>query len=427
MESYRPERPDPREARTNVKPTVLVATTTDSFSPARLAMAFVKAGCTVRAICPSGQPLRNTSAVGEIHTYYALRPLLSFARAIASARPDLVVPCDDLATQHLIDLYDQNHNRGTSGTLTCALIERSLGAPGSFPVLCARTAFMELAQEEGVRIPKTEVVTNTDDLEKWSVRMGFPAVLKANGTSGGDGVRIVRTLEEAARAFRVLEAPPLFARAVKRALFDQDMTLVGPSLLRQRYVVNAQAFVAGREATSLVACSKGKVLAGLHFEVLLKQDAGGPATVLGSIENAEMSAAAEKMVRRLELSGLHGFDFMLEAATGNAYLIEINPRATQVGHLTLGLGRDLPAALSAAVSGEAVQAAPKVTENDTIALFPQEWLRNPASPFLQTGYHDVPWEEPDLIRVSVRRRSKQNVWNSQENWMQAFSKVRRRP
>src|SRR2546429_160936 len=86
MESYRPERPDPREARTNVKPTVLVATTTDSFSPARLAMAFVKAGCTVGAICPSGQPLRNTSAVGEIHTYSALRPFLSFARAFAPAR-----------------------------------------------------------------------------------------------------------------------------------------------------------------------------------------------------------------------------------------------------------------------------------------------------------------------------------------------------
>src|SRR5207247_10672870 len=92
-----------------------------------------------------------------------------------------------------------------------------------------RTAFMELAQEEGVRVPKTEVVTNTDDLEKWSVRMGFPAVLKANGTSGGDGVRVVRTLEEAERAFRALAAPPLFARAVTRALVDHDMTVVWPS------------------------------------------------------------------------------------------------------------------------------------------------------------------------------------------------------
>ena len=98
-----------------------------------------------------------------------------------------------------------------------------------------------------------------------------------------------------------------------------------------------------------------------------------------------MSAAAEKMVRRLKLSGLHGFDFMLEASTGNARLIEINPRATQVGHLTLGPGRDLPAALYAALSGEDLHPAPKVTENDIIALFPQEWMRDPDSAFLAIG------------------------------------------
>ena len=61
---------------------------------------------------------------------------------------------------------------------------------------------------------------------------------------------------------------------------------------------------------------------------------------------------------------------MLEEQTGSPYLIEVNPRATQVGHLTLGPGRDLPAAFYAALTGEAIQEAPKVTENRTIALFP---------------------------------------------------------
>ena len=55
---------------------------------------------------------------------------------------------------------------------------------------------MELAQGENIRVPKTEVITNTNDLRRWIARMGFPTVLKANGTSGGDGVRIVHTLEE---------------------------------------------------------------------------------------------------------------------------------------------------------------------------------------------------------------------------------------
>jgi hypothetical protein len=130
------------------------------------------------------------------------------------------------------------------------------------------------------------------------------------------------------------------------------------------------------------------------------------------------------MVARLNLSGLHGFDFMLEAHTGNAYLIEINPRATQVGHLTLGRGRDLPAALYAAVSEQALQPAPRVTENDTIALFPQEWIRDPKSPFLRSAYHDVPWDEPKLLHSCVRLRRKRSIGRSQLEPVQSLSPVR---
>jgi hypothetical protein len=142
------------------------------------------------------------------------------------------------------------------------------------------------------------------------------------------------------------------------------------------------------------------------------------------IDNVDMSAAAEKIVRRLKLSGLHGFDFVLEAQSGNPYLIEMNPRATQVGHLTLGPGRDLASALYTALSGIETEAAPKVTDKDTIALFPQEWLRDPASAFLQSAYHDVPWEEPELLLLCIRRRWKRSAWYSHQKWVQAFSRVR---
>jgi hypothetical protein len=234
---------------------------------------------------------------------------------------------------------------------------------------------------------------------------------------------VVHTLEEAERAFRDLQAPPLLARAAKRALVDQDKSLVWASLLRHRSVVNAQVFVPGREASSTVACSKGAVLASLHFEVVNKRSSAGPSSVIRLIENAEMSAAAEKMVRRLGLSGIHGFDFMLEEHTGNAHLIEINPRATQVGHLALGAGHDLPAALFSAVSGEPLRPAPKVTENDTITLFPQEWMRDPASPFLSSGYHDVPWEEPELLRACVRRIWKLKLLDSRQDSAPALTTV----
>lgn len=413
-----------REAWSTVKPTVLIATTARWFPTARLVVALANAGFTVDAVCPSNHSLGKTDAVRQIFRYRGLHALASFGNAIASAKPDLIVPGDDLATEHLHLLYDQQQRKGEAGAPICALIERSLGASEGFSALNARTKFMELAKNEGVRVPKTEVIRDSGDLKKWIEQTCLPTVLKADGSSGGEGVRVVRTIEEAERALRVLQAPPLMARAAKRALIDQDPRLVWPSLLRRRSIVNAQIFVAGREATSAVACWKGEVLASLHFEVINKVAASGHATILRLIENADMSNAAEKMARRLELSGVHGFDFMLEAQTGNAYLIEINPRSTQVGHLTLGLGRDIPAAMFSAVSGRAVCLAPKITEDDTIALFPQEWIRDPSSSFLRSAYHDVPWDKPELIRACVRAHRKQHAWYSQQNRLQAFSVAR---
>jgi hypothetical protein len=409
-----------------VKPKVLIATTARWIPTARVIVALENAGFTINAVCPSGHPLSKTDAVRKIYKYRGLDALASFGEAIAASKPDLIVPGDDLAAQQLHLLYEQEHRKGDAGKPVCALIARSLGAPENFPLLYARAAFIQLAQEDGIRVPKTQVIRNIADLEKWMSAAGadFPVVLKADGSSGGDGVRVVRTLEEANRGLRALQAPPLLLRAAKRALIDRDFALVWPSLLRRRSVVSAQTFIAGREATSAVACWKGEVLASLQFEVLNKVASSGHATVLRAIDDAEMSAAAEKIVRRLNLSGVHGFDFMLESQSGDAYLLEINPRLTQVGHLTLGPGRDIPAALFSAVSGQAVCPAPKITEENTIALFPQEWIRDSASPFLQSAYHDVPWDKPELIRACVRARRKQRAWYSQQNRVQALSVAR---
>ncbi len=398
-----------------MKPTVLIATTKHWVPTARLAVAVGNAGFRVEVLCPPRHPVAQTQAASRTHIYDGLAPLRSLARAIAVAKPDLVLPGDDLATWHLQEFYRRRELYSSDTAALGLLIERSLGSPESFPIVHSRAAFMELARKEGIRVPKTEIIETQEDLKNWVERAGFPAVLKADGTSGGEGVRMVRTNAEAQQAFRKLQAPPMLARALKRALVDQDRTLLRPSLLRHRATVNAQSFVAGHEATSTIACWKGTVLASLHFEVLCKCSAAGHATVVRSIENSEMSNAVEKVVGRMDLSGLYGFDFMLEASTGHAHLIEINPRATQVGHITLGAGRDLPAALYGAISGHPTRVAPALTERDTIALFPHEWARDPQSEFLRTGYHDVPWDTPELVHACIRRSRKQSAWYSRDN------------
>jgi len=382
-------------------PKILLAATDRCHPTARFGLALENAGCRVEAVCPSGHPLALTRVRRQLYSYNGLLPLASFRRAILAASPDLVIPADDLATRHLQELHMSEREAGRSDREMCQLIERSLGTADSFAVVRSRNAFMEVAREEGIRVPHTSVVATTTDLHSWIAQRGFPTVLKANGTSGGDGVRVVNTVEEAERAFRKLESPPLAARALKWAVIDRDLTLVWPSLFRRRPIVNAQSFVMGHEATSSIFCWEGRVLAGLHFEVVEKMGPAGHATVVRWIDHPQMTSAAEKIARRLKLSGVHGLDFMIEAGTGDAYLIEINPRTTQVGHLLLGSERDLPAALYAAVTGKAVQPAPVLTRNDTIALFPQEWKRDTASPYLSSAYHDVPWGEPALVQACV--------------------------
>jgi ATP-grasp domain len=390
-------------------PNVLLAATDRWYPTARLGVALAKAGCTVDAVCPPGHPLGLTRALRRMYRYSGLSPLASMGEAIYEACPDLIVPADDLATRHLHELHKRESRRDGAGRQICELIERSLGAVGGFAIVRARNAFMQVAEEEGIRVPHTAVIQSTSELHEWIARMGFPAVLKANGTSGGDGVRVVNTVQEAERAFYKLQSPPLLARAIKHAVIDRDLTLIRPSLLRRRPVVNAQSFVAGHEATSTLFCWEGNVLASLHFEVLEKAGSTGHATVVRWIDHPEMSEAAEKIARRLKLSGFHGLDFMIETKTGKAHLIEINPRTTQVGHLALGEERDLPAALYAAVTRKSMEPSARVTENDTIALFPQEWKRDPQSPYLSSAYHDVPWQQPGIVSACAREFRKRDA------------------
>ena len=115
-----------------------------------------------------------------------------------------------------------------------------------------------------------------------------------------------------------------------------------------------------------------------------------------------MAASSERMVAALGATGFLSFDFMIERATGNAFLLECNPRPNHVTHLGGRLGVDLCSALHAGLRPPARAGSrdtPPLGPHDsgTIALFPQEWLRAPDSAALHDGYHDVPWDDPDLV------------------------------
>ncbi len=359
-------------------------------------MRFAAFGWRVEAVCPAGHPLRETASVARLHFYAALRPLPAVAAAIAAARPDLIVPCDDRAVAHLMAVQASAAAAGSPAT------QREID-PAEWPgAIERRSDLIRIAREAGVHAPEMRQVDGEDDLRAAIAAFGLPVVLKVDGSWGGQGVTVARTLEEAEQARRRLARRLDAARALKRTLFDRDPFHLLPWLTRTKPRVNVQAFISGRPATSAAACWDGDVLASIKAEALCTTDPVGASTVVRLIDHPDMALAEQRLARRLGLSGLHGFDFMIEHATGHAHLIELNPRATPIAHLALGPGRDPVGALVSRVEASAARAMPPVTENPVIAFFPQAWQSAPESPFLRTGYHDVPWADTGLMRDLVR-------------------------
>jgi ATP-grasp domain len=384
-----------------VAPKVLLTDTNRWPSPARIAIGLTKAGCDVSAVCPPhGHPLLKTSVVRQVFPYNSLRPLDSLLAAIETAGPQIIIPCDDRGVQHLHELYVHARSLGASGTELVKLIEYSLGPPESYPIVSARYALLKVACEEGVRVPETKLLNTVDDLKIWKTGQKLPWVLKGDGTFGGRGVRIAHTPEEAERSF--LEITELFTvrRAIKRTIVNRDPFWLRPWWNNHKPTVIVQSYIQGRAANCAVVCWKGEVLAGIGVEVVSADGLTGPANIVRVVDNPKMMLPAERIARRLCLSGFFGLDFMIEEESGLPYLIEMNPRCTPLCHLQLGKGHDMIEALSAKLSGRPLRERPPVTQNDLIAYFPQAWRCK--SEFFKASFQDIPWGEPGLVRDVLR-------------------------
>lgn len=387
--------------KSNTTPVILLTATLRWPIAARLAVAFGAMGCKVQVMCPRQHPAVKTRAVDKIYAHSLVRPLAALRAAIESAAPDLIIPCDDNAAIHLRQLYDATRRK--AGDAVPNIIARSLGSPEACTLAVSRGKLMALAAQEKVRVPDSAVIASTDELNAWFGDHEFPAVMKIDCSWGGQGVSMVHHPEQARKVFKLMTSRPVITKAVARALLERDPSFILNSLKPVKHAVSVQNFISGNPANRAVACWQGRVLAGISVEALQTQHATGPATVVRVIENPEMTAAANRLVQRLGLSGLWGLDFVLEAKTGAAFFIEMNPRATPICHLPLGAGRHLPAALYKQLTGVSPLNACTAIEQQVIAMFPGEWRRDPASAYLSSAYHDVPWQEQALIQDCVNK------------------------
>jgi hypothetical protein len=277
------------------------------------------------------------------------------------------------------------------------LIELSLGPSTSFPVVSRKSDFLALAEREGLRCPKTTVVPATREFKSAPAELTCPIVVKADHSDGARCVRVVNKVADLRSVVWELQTPGSWRG---RRLFGSLLGsgALSPLMLSLRRTISLQEYIVGRPGNRAVICWKGKVLAGISVEALEETYVHGPASVIRLIDHSEMAAACERMVERLHLSGFVGFDFILDSAN-RAWLLEMNARVTPICHLHLADGTNLAGTLYTQMQSQPPRSRPSPINRDLIALFPNEIARSPSSPYLLSCQHDVPWEEPELVRV----------------------------
>jgi hypothetical protein len=364
---------------------VLVAAAVLWPNAVRLCRAFREVGFEVGAIALPQHPVHRSKAPDRTFQYCPKAPLDSLREAIAERRPDIIVPCDDRIGGHLCA------RRALGDDDVSTLIETSLGLGGASGVLAKRATLGEMSRLPDVVVPRTDSIVSVSDLRTWVRRFGLPAVLKLDGTWGGNDIVVVRRESEIREAFWRIRFRQSILRSLKHYVTRKDVE----ALSRLRSAISVQSFVPGKQANATVACWRGEVLAQVAVEVVQLATPFGAASVVHVVDGEAMAATARSICGHYMLSGLQGFDFVIDERSGVTKLIEINPRATQISHFNLGPGRDLAAALFEALSGRSATWRPPIQSAD-ISLFPGEWRRDPQSSYLRNTFHDVPRDDPDL-------------------------------
>ncbi len=362
----------------------------------RLVKPLVEAGFTVAALCPPNGALTQTRYLQRLYALdsvkNARRIELALAETMRDWRPAFVIPGDERAVAFLHALVRRAEKGGRQplDAQSLSTLINSLGDPGHYNTLLMKSETVALAHRCGLRIPEGGSAVSTEGAMHLAERLGFPVYVKQSFSWAGQGVIRCEAPEEVATAFNSMQPRsrnPLYAAA--RRLLRRDWYPVGSR-------VDVQQSVDGFPAFYAALAWKGKMLAGFAGFVERASSAHGPSCVVRLARHEEMARTSSTLIAATGVTGFVGFDFMIESATGKAFLLECNLRPVQACHLGSRIGVNLCDALADAIRGDPRRRLPAERE-ETVALFPQEWRRDPAALADFPGFVDAPLDDPALL------------------------------
>lgn len=341
--------------------------------PPRTAHALMSAGAEVCIVAPP-------NSYGA-ETRFKTADLILPARAINAKLADIITLLADDFGAHCVLAGDDATFSALARLLNqapaltpaaAAMLARSMPDAATAALLASDSDF--ILAHQGSRdcpSPRTIPAPSPEDAAKFARGTGYPVVVKRDGFASGLGVKICQDEEVLRGAVSLDHAKPFVL----------------------------QEFIGGPVYGATVSGVKGRALAAIAFEKHRVTATNGATSVARFDPRPDILTHARGFFERYGLNGYAGFDYIIDAQD-RARFIEINPRIMPTGHFKEHFGVNLTGAFLAGVRGEQ---PPPVNEplNRFVALFPNEWTRDPDSDFLRTGLHDVPWHDPAVFAAML--------------------------
>lgn len=382
-----------------IKKVLIVAVNTNWVGISRLPSGLERAGFEVYALCPQKSYLAQTKFLKDSILY----PTFTYSRskliylwiifAIMYFGPDLIIPGDEDAILALQNLSKNLHDIPFFHYIS-NLIRNSLPPEVFDTVILSKSNFQEKCHDLGLRTPKNIIVKDLKSAFTGAAELGFPLVLKLDTGYGGSGVSICHNRLELEIQFRWLMNESFIN---KISVFVKKIFFV--SILNIDKTISIQQYILGQIGQAPFCANRGNVFA-LNPMVRLKTYPGttGPASVSASFENLEIKDFVEKIARAMCYTGFGSLEYMVEKNTGLIYIIELNPRPTPTCHISNSVvTNDLCEMFYRGINFLPKESRPY--RPYTIAMYPGEKKRDPNSPFLTEAYHDIPFNDPKLMRA----------------------------
>jgi hypothetical protein len=330
--------------------------------------------------------------------------LQAIYEAIDTFAPNFLIPSDEYSVRFMEFVLTHTNRVGSSADIR-KLFEFSVARLATPNPIGRRARMLDLAASLGVDCPHHHVVNDLGEASDFADRYGWPVYLKRDHSSGGYWVRHCTDSAALADAYRYLTGadssawslntlhrlPKHLARSV---VFRASPIAMPPGETN----ISIEASVEGQPAYHTAVALQGQWLAGISAEV---EDyyprPTGPSTRVRLHGDAKMDAVAGKLVAALGYSGFCGLDFIRRPDGGLTFL-EFNARPTPVAHLGGLIGMDLCEALYRALADE--RSPPMMSTNEVrVALFPQDWRREPPCSDRDGLHLDIPRRDPSLLEA----------------------------